>query len=314
MLLNLVWCSGCPQVKTLGILVFWKYTHISNLILKESDTLLNYYICRILSVICLLTSYQENEAWGPVVGQSRQNCRFICGWGLSSTRRTLWMACQKAMRCLTKLEMLSDLMPFHHLWSTIQKNMYVNLWNTVTISTLWLLNDSTECTICGDLSWHLMLRTDYCLYCDVPHECRLLMYIMDWKLRIKLARRYDFETDNLLLKYYILYINWCFQNAYSFESFIWKPIYFSGISALNIIEHYQYILLFSIHTHYKTSNSHPVVTYTSYQYNNFEKLKLFTIFGTYLVDHVRRLGCSEKQIINNNNKKWRPIIKEGGTW
>jgi hypothetical protein len=33
-----------------------------------------------------------------------------------------------------------------------------------------------------------------------------------------------------------------------------------------------------------------------------------------LVDHVRRLGCSEKQIINNNNKKWRPIIKEGGTW
>jgi hypothetical protein len=46
-----------------------------------------------------------------------------------------------------------------------------------------------------------------------------------------------------------------------------------------------------------------VVTYTSYQYNNFEKLKLFTIFGTYLVDHVRRLGCSEKQIINNNNKK-----------
>lgn len=115
-------------------------------------------------MICLLYSFQGNEAWGPVGGQSRPNFRFICGWGSSDTKRTLSTVCPKAMRCLTRLEMLSDLVHFHRLRSTTQKNMYAAVWNTEIILFLRLLN--MLCRIFTLLrlfyeSW--MLRINVCL-------------------------------------------------------------------------------------------------------------------------------------------------------
>lgn len=72
-------------------------------------------------------------------------------------------------------------------------------------------------------------------------------------------------------------------------------------------KHDQYILLFTTCKHYKISNGH------SYQYNNTEKLKLFTISGVYLIDHMQRLDSNDKTVINNNNNIWRSINKEENT-
>jgi len=115
----------------------------------------------VLSMMCFSYSYLENEAWDLVDGQSRSNFRFTCGWGSSNTRRILSMVCQKAMRFLMRSEMLSGLMPFHLLWFTIQKNMYVTLWNTKIICTICVLGVSAKYSlfcVCVYVSWFLFIN------------------------------------------------------------------------------------------------------------------------------------------------------------
>lgn len=109
--------------------------------------------------MCFSYSYLENEAWALVGGQSRLNFRFICGWDSSNTRRILSMVCQRATSCLMRSEMLSGLMPFHHLWSTIQRNMYVTPWNIKSF-------EPFACLIC--------LQNPHS---DASIWCRLILYI-----------------------------------------------------------------------------------------------------------------------------------------